>query len=899
MKVNFQVIGTIFKRNFASYFASPTGYVFICAFVLISGFAAFWPHEFFNANLANLEQLNKVMPLILLGFIPAITMSLWADERRQGTDELLLTLPASDMEVVAGKYLAAVAIFSVSLAFSMTNLIVLSLLGDPDWGLALSTYFGYWMLGITMLSIGMVASFLTDNLTVGFVLGVAFNAPLIFAYSADMIVPDPETTQLIRNWSFQAVFRDFTRGVISSSSMVYLLALTAAMSYLCMVLIGRRHWQGGEQTGARTTHYIVRVVSLIVLALGLTLLFRTHDVVRLDASSEKLSSISDQTRELLGKLDDETKVKIEAYISPEAAVPESYIPTRIDLLTMLDELQKRSGGKIDVTIHETESHKAEATIAEQTYGIRAERKFTKVRGRLSDKEFFMGVAIMSGLKKDVIGFFDRGLPAEYELVRSIVSLTDQKKKTLGIVTTDFPADDRGGYGALRAELEKQYEVKTIAPASPIEKVDVLLVVQPSTLDTMGLRHVMAAIRNGTPTAIFEDTRPNFSRVGGTSEPRQPQQNPFNRFQPPQGNREKGPLPELWNLIGVDFDPINIVWQGYNPSKYDFFPKEFVFVAPGSGQENAFSSESEITSGLQQMLLVCPGGFDRAETSKLTFTPLLKTGRQTGLIVASDFMRSQNPDPHRIDTGKEYVLAAHIRGKKKVTVPEALPHGHPPLKKDDEKKNEQEADINVVLVSDTDLLTPVFFNMRAEGQDPDMDRIYLDVDNVTFVMNVIDELAGDDRFIAIRKRRRAHRTLTAFEKKVEKAEKENKAQMDAYVDQTKKAIEKAQEDLNEAVKKIQKTPGIDQREFDIQVNAARSRLQKELEVKQRRLEEERDEKIKQSKNELELGIRTMQSTVKRLAVFIPPLIPLIIGVGLFFQRRGRELEGAVKSRIRNG
>ena len=199
MSINFQITGTIFKRNFASYFANPTGYVFICAFVLISGFAAFWPHEFFNANLANLDQLNKVMPLILLGFIPAITMSLWADERRQGTDELLLTLPASDLEVVAGKYLAAVAIFSVSLAFSLTNLIVLSLLGDPDLGLAISTYFGYWMLGITMLAIGMVASFLTDNLTVGFVLGVAFNAPLIFAYSADMIVPDPSTTQAIRS----------------------------------------------------------------------------------------------------------------------------------------------------------------------------------------------------------------------------------------------------------------------------------------------------------------------------------------------------------------------------------------------------------------------------------------------------------------------------------------------------------------------------------------------------------------------------------------------------------------------------------------------------------------------------------------------------------------------------
>ena len=164
----------------------------------------------------------------MLIYIPTITMGIWADERKQGTDELLLTIPARDFDIVLGKYLAAVAIFSVSLLFSLVcNYLVLNNLASTDAGFALAPQLDIGLFlartsatgwsALAMLAIGVVASFLTSNITIGFVLGVLFNMPLVFLAAADAIFGSAgqQVVLAIKRWSISQRFADFSRGVLT------------------------------------------------------------------------------------------------------------------------------------------------------------------------------------------------------------------------------------------------------------------------------------------------------------------------------------------------------------------------------------------------------------------------------------------------------------------------------------------------------------------------------------------------------------------------------------------------------------------------------------------------------------------------------------------------------------
>lgn len=942
--MNPTVIRAIFKRNFLNYFSSPSGYVFICVFVLLCGIAATWPNEFFNRNLANLDQLNAWIPYILLVFIPAITMSIWAQERQQGTDELLLTLPASDFDVVLGKYLAAVGIFTVAMLFSSTIVLVLYMLGQPDLGLLVADYIGYWLVGLAMLSVGMVASFLTDNLTVGFILGALFNAPLVFSNWAGTIsglFGDSDFSQRIAGWSIASQLSEFGRGVISFASVMFFVLIVVWSLYLCMVLIGRRHWSGGSNSGKMATHFVTRAVCLLLILMGCYALL-SRSSLRADVTSERLSSLSPQTIEILQNLDAERGVQIDAYISP--VVPESYVQTRANLINMLDEFDAQGGDKVRVRIFPTEPYSEESALAEEQYGIEGREVATRARGAMNIEEIYMGVAITSGLDRVVVPFFDRGIPAEYELVRSIATVSQEKRKRVGVLETD--AKLYGGFNMqtmgsrpneqIIDELEKQYEVVQVKADAPIsDDYDVLLAVQPSSLTEPQMQNFIDAVRRGMPTAIFEDPFPFVdSSVPGTNQPRQPQGgSPFMQQQQPP--TPKGNITPLWDMLGIRFVGGQVVRQNYNPyPKVGQFPEEFVFVDEGQGfgegVKPPFNTDAPISSDLQQILYLFPGSLQELNASSgLEFEPLVYTGANTGLVRADEILEQSFMGPGRLNprrrfnlTGTQYVLAAHIKGKLN---PEAAAADEnlsmsdegfelamqdetaaPPDAASEEadeaeplKTIPEPGEIDVVVVSDIDVLYSAFFALRARGDEPDAE-VNLQLDNVSFVLNVLDVLAGDPRFVEIRSRRPEYRTLSRFEAltaELKDSVDEARAKFVEEFDQGQKEEQEAFERRITQIEQEAKEQNLNPNEIIRMVSLARNVGQRRLDATITRLEQKRDQQIRQAETMYSTSLHARQDMYKLMAILIPPIPPLLVGAAVFFNRRVREREGISESRLR--
>ena len=237
-------VGTIFRREFASYFATPLAFVFIVIFLILVGIFAFYIGSFYERGQADLAPFFSYHPWLYLFLIPALSMRLWAEERKSGTIELLMTLPVTLWQAVLGKFLAAWLFAGVALALTFPMWITVNYLGDPDNGTILAAYIGSFLMAGGFLAIGACISATTRNQVIAFIFTVVVCFLFLLAGFALVLevfegwAPQP-IVDAIASLSFLTHFTSISKGVIDFRDLLYFGTLIAA-------------WLAGERDRART-----------------------------------------------------------------------------------------------------------------------------------------------------------------------------------------------------------------------------------------------------------------------------------------------------------------------------------------------------------------------------------------------------------------------------------------------------------------------------------------------------------------------------------------------------------------------------------------------------------------------------------------------------------------------
>jgi ABC-2 type transport system permease protein len=234
----------IARRELGGYFATPVATVFIVIFLVLQGTLTFNLGNFFDRGQADLVPFFNFIPWVFLLLVPAITMRLWAEERRLGTIELLLTLPITQFQAVLGKFLAAWVFCAIALALTFPFVITVNVLGHPDNGVIAAGYVGSLLVAGSFLAVGAAMSAATKNQVIAFVLAVTIC--FVFALASSPVVIDflsqatPGLADVARRVGILDRYQDFTRGVIGVPDLVYFATFIGFWLFLNAIIVDQR-----------------------------------------------------------------------------------------------------------------------------------------------------------------------------------------------------------------------------------------------------------------------------------------------------------------------------------------------------------------------------------------------------------------------------------------------------------------------------------------------------------------------------------------------------------------------------------------------------------------------------------------------------------------------------------
>ena len=341
---------------------------------------------------------------------------------------------------------------------------------------------------------------------------------------------------------------------------------------------------------------------------------------------------------------------------------------------------------------------------------------------------------------------------------------------------------------------------------------------------------------------------------------------FGNQMPPEERAYKGTNEPLVNALDIEWKNNNIVWDKTNPHPQfaEVLQPEYIFITPQNGNPRAISSKSDVTSSLQEVLALFAGRIRPRAGSKLNFESLLETGTNSGVNLWEDMLAPGmfggmefKQDTNRIIGNEPHCIAAHVTGEK------------------DGNK------VNAIYIADVDIISDALFNVVQNEMHG------LRLDNVKFILNCVDVLAGDNSYVDLRKRRPQHRALTEIQKIKDEFGRLTQKEREQAEGSAKEAVEKLKTKLTTEVEKIEKDTNLSQLEKAQRMEMARQRVQRELDVEEANIQRKKQEKLDQLKAREQRQNRNTESNIRFWAVLLPPIPALLLAIIILSMRLAAE------------
>lgn len=497
-------IWTIAKKEFKDYFITPIAYIYLITFLVITTWL--FLRSFFLAGQGSLRSFFALMPWIYLFFVPAITMGKWSEERKQGTIELLFTLPISKKNILVGKFMAGLGLLTTALFLTFPLPITVSLISKLDWGPVIGGYLGLLFMGGAYTAIGLWISSLTNNQIIAFILGVVA-CFVLFIIGEPLVTTglSPLTVSLLQYFGLGTHFESIGRGVVDSRDVIYYLSVIALFLFFNL-----------KSLEGRSKERWILILSVLIGTATLNLL-ASHHFARLDLTKQKNYTLAPATKEILKNLDDVVTIRL--YFTPD--LPPALTSVRHDVEDMLAEYKTYAGSHLKVEYYNPQSSPAMEQKV-QAMGIPPIELSVIQKDKQEVAKIYLGMTLSFASRQEVLAVIQNTGNLEYRLDAGITKIVQVKKPVLGwwgpatAVMSGQKEEKKEGYDILMERLRQRYEIRAYAPQDipkvTVDEMPILIVVVPDTLSDAQKKFFTDYLANGGKAIVLAE-RVSVSKEG--------------------------------------------------------------------------------------------------------------------------------------------------------------------------------------------------------------------------------------------------------------------------------------------------------------------------------------------------------------------------------------------------